>query len=189
MKHDLNCFTIIALTYVSTHCHISRGGIRYNTTKHSNRHHYITVEPVQVNCSIINTSASVERCSSTLYWNCSPIGEEPLSSSVWWSPTTWHPVSNALECIVWIWRWWDWSISLINLSDQKVTIVRVDHSLQREVNTCIIDTDSSTYNSFGVHKKTVQPSTSRWAVTLVDADAELGVGTRREQEILLDLAM
>ena len=55
--------------------------------------------------------------------------------SVWWSLTTWAPVSDALESIV------GCSASLPNLSDGNDTVVSVDHPLQGEVNTCI-DTGS-----------------------------------------------
>ena len=155
------------LTYVSTHCHTSECSIRYHTTEPSSWHHYITVELVQVNCSIISSVS--EECSSTtiLYWNHTPIWEESLSSS--FTTTTWHPVSDALESIVWIWRYWEWSIGLTNLSDEDVTVVRIDLSIQWEVNSYIMDQNDGRI-WFETHHKYYATLPTE---TLVDADTML----------------
>ena len=97
--------------------------IRYFTTEQSSWHHDISIEAVQVDCSIIS-SVSVKCRSIALHWNICPIRKVPLSNPG--SCTTWHSVSDALESSVG---------RSPNLSNGNDTVVSIDRSIKREIDT------------------------------------------------------
>ena len=112
---------LITLTYVSTDSLVYLSSIRYHTTEQSSWRYDISIDSVQVDCSIISSGSA--ECCWILYWSrnsCHPIRKVPLSKSVWISLTTWPPVSDALESSVG---------SLPNLSDGNDTVVSIDHTL------------------------------------------------------------
>ena len=111
------------LTDISTKSRHITSSIRYFTTEQSSWHKYISIESIKVDCSI--TSSVLMKCGSTaLHWNMCPIRKVPLSNLG--SCTTWHPVSDALESSVG---------RSPNLSNGNDTVVSMDHSIKREVDT------------------------------------------------------
>ena len=99
--------------------------IRYFTTEQSSWHQHISIEAVQIDCSI--TSSVLIKCGSiALHWNMCPIRKIPLSNLG--SCTTRHPVSDALKSSVGC---------SPNLSDGNDIVVSIDRSPQGEVDTWV----------------------------------------------------